>query len=166
MKVIEIYSHVTKYPYTAKCGDKYDSQLILSENDEALFKTDMVNVDSSCTKDNNPTRPGIQKLELSNGCYGGIVGLHKNAYKAVLIIQENCLDKIKKWDACTEKCRTLPCITQNYNWNNQFIIKYVNIHKGSDGWDWSEGCITIHYSVYNDFIKYLQINEKLIIIKR
>lgn len=58
----------------------------------------------------------------------------------------------------TEKIRTLPTKEINKKWNDR-IAKYINIHKGGDNWDWSEGCITIYKKDYDKFIGLFKINE-------
>lgn len=164
-RVISIFSHKITDKKLKKIflknGDVYDSQIELWEEGVLLWKG-ICNVDSSNNIDNNKKKEGIQKIEIANGFYYGVVGLHKNKYKAILIINSN-LD-IQDWSKIEEKYRILPANSINAIWGKP-IVKYVNIHKGGWDWDWSAGCITILGDYYEKFISFFSLNEKVEIIK-
>lgn len=161
MKRIEIYSHKAQKTIRLPNLDEYDSIIKLySEYDELLYEC-LCNVDSSNKISNN------NKIEIINGDYFGIVGLHKQKYKAILMLNcnETELGMIKKWVDTNDKTRTFKTYEINKNWGDK-IAKYINIHKGGYDWDWSEGCITIPAEFWNDFISFFYINEKIKIIKK
>lgn len=151
MKTIFIYSHQIKdkdlKEKTLPNGDKYDSQIEVWETGKMLWKG-VCNVDSS-----NRLK---HKIEIKNGNYWGIAGLHKGKYKGIMIINQYPTNQ--NWTKLTEEERTLNTIQINPKWKNK-IAKFINIHKGGDEGDWSEGCITIHRNDYDNFIKFFEINE-------
>jgi len=164
MKEIIIHSHILAKPKILPNGDKYDSYLYLTDGINLLWQGEC-NVDSSNSKDNNPNKPGIQKIELANGEYYGIVGLHRGKYKAILILNRQPPDGIKWEETIGSEYRKLPSIYPNHLHRDRYEVNDVNIHRGGDTWDYSEGCITIHYTLYDTFIKHFRMNEILKIKK-
>jgi len=154
-KSIIIYSHKIKdtelKPMLLDNGDAYDSQIEIWENSKLKW-IGICNVDSSNSKDNNPNRPGIQKIELANGEYYGIAGLHRGKYKAILILNRQPPDGIKWEEMIGSEYRKLPSIYPNHLHRDRYEVNDVNIHKGGNTWDYSEGCITIPQKIYIDFI--------------
>ena len=164
MKKIKIYSHQiisNLKKRTLQNGDTYDSEIHI-ENGKTIIWKGICNVDSSNERDNDPNKEGLQKVEINEGNYYGIVGKHKNKYKAILIL--NQIPKMQNWVMVTEKEQIIPTVEINKNWNKK-IAKFIRIHKGGDNWDWSEGCITIHYLDYEGFIKHFEMNELIEIEK-
>ncbi len=52
-------------------------------------------------------------------------------------------------------------IEQNENPNppaGRDYMDYCHIHKGGDGWNWSEGCLTVHESQWSNFMSYFGSN--------
>jgi len=103
------------------------------------------------------------KIEIMNGGYRGIVGLHKSKYKGILLYDSN--RDVKDWHLLTDKERTILTMQPNPKHGNTYIARYVNIHKGGDEWDWSEGCITIPREIYDFFINNFMLNERVAISK-
>jgi len=164
MKKIVIYSHKSDKPFKLKNGDVYDSYLEVYDDNKLLKKFYNVNVDSSLKYNQG-------KTEIENGVYAGIVGLHRNSYKAILLFDYNALNLVDNWKQFFtnwEKYgnyRVLKTIYPNPANGNRKIAIGINIHKGGDDWDYSAGCITLHKSVYDDFINIFVMNEKVIIEK-
>lgn len=158
MKKIIIISHKLskgKEMIVCKNGDLYDSEISVRDETGKILWEGICNVDST-----NNLR---HKVEIIDGEYKGIVGLHKGKYKAILIYQSD--RKIINWQTLTDKERTLITKEPNPRQGGSCIARYINIHKGGDEWDWSEGCITIYYSLYNDFINLFELNEVVSIEK-
>lgn len=151
VKTIFIYSHKIEdkklKKKILKNKDEYDSQIEVWENGVQLWKG-VCNVDSSVKLE--------AKIEIQNGVYPAIVGMHKGKYKAILILNQK--PKFQDWKKLQEKERILPTININPKWKKN-IAKYINLHMGGDSWDWSEGCITIHKNDYERFIELFEINE-------
>ena len=140
-------------------GDSYDSEIIVKDkNDKEIFYTNRVNVDSSNNLSKN------YKIEIETGTYGGFVWYHMNKYKAIWLFDISYFDLINNINQMTLEARTLKCKTINPKHNKKIVIG-VNIHKGGDLWDWSEGCITIYNKEFDNFINNFEINEKVIIYK-
>jgi hypothetical protein len=161
MKKIEIYSHINRKCIVLPNGDKYDSRLELYDDEGKLvFETNNVNVDSS----NNYN----YKVELKNGEYAGIVGLHRGEYPAIFVFKKDGLEKVNSISDFSKlyNLRILESLYSNPNHNGNTIVIGVNIHKGGSKWDWSAGCITIYKDDYENFIKYFKMNEKCIVNKR
>lgn len=137
---------------TCENGDKYDSEIQVRDETGKILYAGICNV--------NGTNEGV---EIENGEYKGIVGLHKNKYKAILIYKSN--REIKSWKELKESERTLPTNEPNPAQKGQKIAKFINIHKGGDDWDWSEGCITIYWKDWANFISKFEDNEIMQIIK-
>lgn len=161
-KIIIIQSHTSNSPVILDNGDKYDSEIIvLDENDKEIYFSNHCNVDSSVK-----LLPAI--IEIENGEYDFIVGKHKGKYLGLLVMKKGSASKYNSWEKAIEdvEARTLACKYPNPKYNGKKIVKAVNVHAGGDNWDWSEGCITIIGSEYFDnFINNFVFNEIGVIIK-
>jgi len=162
MKHIKIYSHriLNKFnkPIKLENGDLLDSQILLYGYNNTLLFEGVCNVDSSNNYDNNPEQDGIQKIEIEDGCYYGIVGLHKNKYKAILLLNSKPRPNAKWQEYNIEKYRTLNTIQYNYL-HKKNIAKFINIHKCSMKWDYSAGCITLLDKDFETFMSFFELNE-------
>lgn len=161
-KSITILSHNLKKAEQTKTasGDLYDSSLlVMSESGAVIDDFKRVNVDATL-------KMGYP-LEIANQKYGGIVGLHKGNYPAILIFDFQYFDRIKSWKDfwSFNSPRKVPGRFPNPKHDNRPELWFVNIHKGGDNWDWSEGCITIHYSEYERLMSHFKENEKIVILK-
>ncbi len=76
---------------------------------------------------------------LAPGPYQFVVGKHQDKYKALRV---HALDGARDG---------LPSQRRNGK-RGPFIVGAVNIHKGGSDWIWSVGCLTLHYSRYEEFI--------------
>lgn len=76
---------------------------------------------------------------LAPGRYRFLVGKHRDQYKAL---------RLTSWDYDRNG---LPSQRRNGR-RGPFDVGAVNLHKGGSSWNWSVGCLTIHYSKYQDFI--------------
>lgn len=181
MKKIIITAHGNNNPasFVTISGDIYDSSLeVLTEENEILFKTDKVNVDSSVNSKKFIEQLKIWKnyrVEIEDGLYFGKVGMHKNKYKGILLFKydPNMVDIFKKtpWEIMKEKYweyRMLPSIFKNPNHDDRKEAWAINIHMGGWNWDWSEGCITVLQDIYWDFMMQsnFQINDLILIEKK
>lgn len=158
MKKIIIISHKLRHdqkPIFCQNGDAYDSLIQVRDQTGKILWEGICNVDSS----NNLN----YKIEITDGDYKGIVGLHKSKYKGILIYDSD--RDVKDWHLLTDKERTLLTMQPNPKHGNTYIARYVNIHKGGDDWDWSEGCITIYWKDWANFISKFEDNEIMQIIK-
>lgn len=76
---------------------------------------------------------------LAPGRYRFLVGKHRDQYKAL---------RVTTWDYQRDG---LPSQRRNGK-RGAFAVGAVNVHKGGSTWNWSVGCLTVHYSRYQDFI--------------
>ena len=139
---IKIKRNDSKVNFKASNGDKYDASLtILSFINTAILRLENVNADSTIN---------YKGGKLASGTYYAIEGMHKGKYKCLKLFQatQEELAKIKSIYDVTPKMRTLPSSIPNPNNNNEYIIKYVNIHLGGTSWDFSHGCCTLLPSDY------------------
>ncbi len=169
MKKILIVRGDVERPFILPNGDKYDSTLILQDEEEqnlfgqsrkekTLFYTGYVNTDRTV---------GYKGGILAEGEYYGICGIReKNKTKAIFLYDKK-FGIVKRKEELPDQAFTLPSLVPNKNHGGQKIIKYVLIHKGGTTWDWSHGCITILGQHFDRFISFFKIGEtSLIILKR
>ncbi len=58
-----------------------------------------------------------------------------------------------------ENNNAVPSMILNPN-RNDFFLTGVHIHKGGDGWSFSQGCITIHQNDWGRFMSYFKENQE------
>lgn len=76
---------------------------------------------------------------LAPGCYRFLVGLHAGEYEALRVT-----------DMQYERVG-LPSQRRNGKFG-KYEVGGVNVHKGGSTWNWSVGCLTLHYASYAKFI--------------
>lgn len=76
---------------------------------------------------------------LAPGRYRFLVGKHRDQYKAL---------RVTSWDY---ERMGLPSQRRNGR-RGPYDVGAVNVHKGGSSWNWSVGCLTIHYSRWESFI--------------
>lgn len=86
--------------------------------------------------------PVLQKAvtpALAPGSYRFLVGKHQDSYKALRV---HSLDYARD-----------PLPSQRMNGRRGApVVGAVNVHKGGSTWNWSVGCLTVHYARYQAFI--------------
>lgn len=162
MKSIAIHSHQilnkTLSEIKLKNGDKLDSQIEIWEEGKKLWEG-VCNVDSTNNYDADDKEKGIQKIEIVDGIYYGIAGMHRDKYKAIIML--NRYPDIADWRKLKQdiNIRTFKTIQKNKLHNYKKIAYYINIHYCSDNYDYSEGCITLLKKHFEVFISFFDYNE-------
>ena len=145
------------FPIEAENGDMYNSIIELSNG--AIITG--VNTDFSEAK--YIGKGGI----LAEGIYGGIC-THLNPkftdrYIALFDYKYFYDERTLKRETMIEKMFTLPSLIYNPT-NGDYTVRYILIHSGGVGSDYSAGCITIWPPHYKLFIDNFQINDKMRVI--
>ena len=155
MKTIKVYRGGSKSPKKLPNGDLYDSALeVLDQKGNALFRSELVNTD--------PTT-GFKGGILSAGNYYFIIGMHKGKYAAPILfklVDDKRFERIKQKNDLTIGERTFPSKIPNPVQKDKKIMTCVNIHKGGNSSDFSNGCITIYKEEWKSFISHFEIGEK------
>ena len=82
---------------------------------------------------------------LDAGRYKFKVALHSGQYKAL---------HVYSWD-----WERFGLDSQRRNGKyGKYEVGAVNVHKGGSTWNWSVGCLTIHYARWDNFIKHFDMN--------
>ena len=95
------------------------------------------------------TDPAIGKTmtpALDAGQYRFKVALHSGSYKAL---------HLYSWDF---ERFGLPSQRRNGRYG-KYEVGAVNLHKGGSTWNWSIGCLTIHYARWDKFIKHFEMGS-------
>jgi len=83
---------------------------------------------------------------LGPGQYKVKVDLHQSSYKAL---------QVYDWEY---NRFGLPSQRLNGKYN-RWDVGAVNVHKGGSDWNWSVGCLTIHYARWDSFIKHFDMGQ-------
>jgi hypothetical protein len=155
MKKILIQRGKSDKPITLENGDKYDSKMVVAEENNVLFISNRVNTDPTAAhRDTN----GL----LAPGDYYGIVGAKQYGDKAIWIFNRNVdISKIKSRSDLLDSMVTLPSLKPNNNAGGAKTMSYILIHMGGYRQDYSEGCVTVHPIDWANLLPILAINEIL-----
>ncbi len=97
------------------------------------------------TKYKDPTVGKTMTPALGPGCYRFKVGYHSD-YKALRVTNM--------------RFERLGLPSQRLNGKfGKYQVGGVNIHKGGSTWNWSIGCLTLHYTSFSKFIDHFVMNK-------
>jgi RHS repeat-associated protein len=125
----------------------YNDAFVVATSDGRVGFIDTANFEGSTAKfidDEGRVHDGLNP-SIADGVYSINYGYHKG-YPALWVNNNNQVD-----------------IQQRENPNppaGRDYMDYCHIHIGGDGWNWSEGCLTVHYSQWSNFMSYFNSNPK------